>query len=1553
MVFRVSHTQSSTGEGKAKGMKTKTIRVAIAAALTIASSAFAGEVSWIGGSGGTEAAPLELYKASNWSNNALPSTANRYSLSVDSPTVLTNSAGIATKIADWMRFASGDFTVLGGLQIAVLGWNQPAGTATLVKKGDWLVTHEFVLGYNSGSYFALTNYSGSLTRSTASSPFDIARAANTTAIVENLAGDWNITADNFNVGPGSNSRGELHFKGGNLTVSGTVNIGAGSGSHGEFRSQSGNHSFNKGLTIAGAGNSTGIVEKDDGDWMVKGASLYVGKASGASGEFYHRGGSFEIATYGAIGENASVAKAYFEISGGAVTNTLGYLQVGNTGPGTLAVKSGGRFVRIGEADGASLWLSMRVGPGTLNVEGGEVLLGGALGCHYYGNGNGTSAVNVTDGGVLTMSRLYQRTGTYAVNVLIDNGTLRAYADRTDFLPNASYLTVKVGDGGATFDADCYDITIAKEIIDADGESGPVTFAGDGGTIRLTGALNTTGAINLNEKTHLIAKDASMKTAILSRGITVLKPRRGSTKGTFTLFSVADGTPCTAADLASVTLGPGLTGATLSIVDGAITIEVSHAMQTWSGPAGTSALWSGLNWDDGEAFDDGNEALFATANAIAEVDQNENVLTLTFNENATLTGSGTLTVPSVEVASGVSATISAPTEGPLEKTGAGTLTLGASRTTQTTVSEGTLAMTGGATLSANGLVLGADPTKPITIDYGGGTLAINPVNLIGTGCEATFRNGTFGSGSFSIADGKTLRLGPGAKMTLTSYTDVGSNSSGVFEIDGAVVTNTAAYIHVGNSSSGTMTVKNGGRFVRIGETDGASLWISMRVGPGTLNVEGGEVLLGGALGCHYYGNGNGTSAVNVTEGGVLTMSRLYQRTGSYAVNVLIDNGTLRAYADNTAFIPNQSYIKVTIGADGGTIDANGKKITIAKQLAGAGGVTYRGGGIVTLSAAPAYSGKTTVEVGTSLVVPASISGANLAFTIPEGLASGVYEVVTVSGNGSFAADVLSTATLPSDPDVRFILSGDGKRIYCVYGSGVNEQVWIGGASGSLNVAANWLCGYVPTSGAAIIGSAAPATLTNPDGSVFAPASITFAAGSAAVALGAADGAPLTGIVAVTNLSAASHTIKVPVHFAGDIKVKQEAMAEIDDLAKTHVTFAGGAYAAPGHALESGNSPAVYSRCIFGEYHLDPPASNPWAVVYQGNNRRVCLADNSALYVPYAGMLTEIYVGNGAKVNVGSSSISTKGHRMSLRNFGEMVVTNLTLTGTGDKFTTYTQGTSVPAVFKFESVTNAMTLNWFYLGDGSAASRGIFYFGAGGLNFSSSAVGSYCIGSNYADDAQTVRPWYSDFTIRDRGDGNYGLVMVRNVTFCTDDESGVGRTITIDAITRATGSPVVTVSGSGTLRVNRAANNNNQPTVAVTDTATLAIKPGASLGTGATTVAGGAALQVAESGTLSLGGNLTLADGAALGFNFTEKTVPVLDATGKTVTLGANGTVVVKVSAAEGARAKGGANALTAGGKFANANVSLAAGAPKWVKGIRVENGEIVLEAMPTGLFIIVK
>ena len=84
--------------------------------------------------------------------------------------------------------------------------------------------------------------------------------------------------------------------------------------------------------------------------------------------------------------------------------------------------------------------------------------------------------------------------------------------------------------------------------------------------------------------------------------------------------------------------------------------------------------------------------------------------------------------------------------------------------------------------------------------------------------------------------------------------------------------------------------------------------------------------------------------------------------------------------------------------------------------------------------------------------------------------------------------------------------------------------------------------------------------------------------------------------------------------------------------------------------------------------------------------------------------------------------------------------------------------------------------------------------------------------------------------------------------------------------------------------------------VSDTATVAVNPGMRPGSGTVTVNNGATLEVAQSGTVALAGGLTLADGAALGFNFTEKnTKPVLNVTGKTVTLGENGAVSVKVSA----------------------------------------------------------
>ena len=697
------------------------------------------------------------------------------------------------------------------------------------------------------------------------------------------------------------------------------------------------------------------------------------------------------------------------------------------------------------------------------------------------------------------------------------------------------------------------------------------------------------------------------------------------------------------------------------------------------------------------------------------------------------------------------------------------------------------------------------------------------------------------------------------------------------------------------------------------------------------------------------------------------------TASKSTNALIGSGGL-GVAGNGAFAFNKTG-KFT----GGLVASNSVTVAVKKDVnPGRGNVTFMdtatfdlvqsGSGAVPVTGTLTMAGGTTLRIPTFTagVLPLSVNA--LAF---EGVTSESKVALNIEGGAlveGYNAIIQSATALPADAWDGFNVSfGEGvvpdgmTPVYVAQGGtlyivvkGANDAIWTGGGeNANFSTGANWLGGEVPANGSCVhIAAAGEATLVC-DIQGFAPASITFPAGSVAVTI---NGENAINVTAITNLSSASHTINVPVYFAGDIQVKQAAMAEEGDLTKAHVTFAGGAHAAEGYAIENGNSSAVYSRCMFGDYYFYPTSDNPWSALYQGSSKRPILGDNSALHVPYAGSLHELYIGNGSVVTANVVNL-TSNQRLSFRNYGEYVITTeMTMSGSDKKdgFAGYSSGTGAGNVFKIEKATCTKTDGYtFYFADSYAASHGIYYFGAGGINFGS-GKGYFGIG-NKDGDLQTIRPWYGDFTI-EKGSGNssgFDIYMNRDVTFNTDDENGEGRTITVNARLRFQNNPSFTVAGKGKVLVNSVANNYNaEPPVTVKDTATLAFKPGASLTTSNITVKAGATLAVVESGVVAVS-NLSLVSEAKLAFNFTDRrSAPVLEVAAlDNVNTDPNGTVYIVVS---GERPAGVRQVLTSGGQFGDKTIKLVEdGKPEWAKGVLVENGDIVLEVKPVGLAVYVR
>ena len=578
----------------------------------------------------------------------------------------------------------------------------------------------------------------------------------------------------------------------------------------------------------------------------------------------------------------------------------------------------------------------------------------------------------------------------------------------------------------------------------------------------------------------------------------------------------------------------------SVVDGRLVMTIVAEDYIWKGME-TSLNWGDENaWTKGGAdatWSDGNNAIFATPKASVSLSANAMASKVSFTADATVFGSGELTAFKVNVSDGVSAVISAPMAGMFEKTGAGTLTLGAERKELTVVTEGTIAFPSGVSADLSLLKLGTDPLKAVALDYGAQELAFNPASNIPAHMDVALANGEFTNSGTTYIEDSTMRVAAGASFVGTGWICVGGKSSSdtsssisaCLVVDGGAVTNSANNLSIGDygaiGSCSKVLVTNGGEYY-------SANYVSVAQGStGYLIVDASRVTAISELRfCNEVRCVEGENGyVSVTNGGEIVTKAVKYGSGAGNGYFDFDGGTLKAQANGT-LISAHDRLFVSVNAEGGTIDNGGNNVIIAENLLGAGAVTNKGAGSITYSVNQTGTGEmvceagetvlnagltvarpVTVKEGAKFSVKASeqvtLAGLTLekgsilnidsyilgvtpfsaeSLTLPAGdtvsltkddgvFGKGIYQILSLTGIKVADVQDKLIPAVADGSDFEWIVN-DGTLILAV-GSYASGGVWTGfGGDGKMSTGMNWLSGSVPEAGATLDFSSVTAATT---------------------------------------------------------------------------------------------------------------------------------------------------------------------------------------------------------------------------------------------------------------------------------------------------------------------------------------------------------------------------------------------------------------------------------------------------------------------------------------------
>ena len=396
----------------------------------------------------------------------------------------------------------------------------------------------------------------------------------------------------------------------------------------------------------------------------------------------------------------------------------------------------------------------------------------------------------------------------------------------------------------------------------------------------------------------------------------------------------------------------------------------------------------------------------------------------------------------------------------------------------TSSKGLLVMDGGAMncKTTNVVARGTGSTGIARINSGTFTGNSKPF-YVAKGANSTgtvvVNGGTLNTADFLLGDANGANASvivSNGTVSASGHTHIGYKSGGVttnyFEVAGGDFSQTAANMHLYIGSEGATGTKaevcaKGNGKMNISR----SIILGNKVG-GTLTVkDNAQVTLGtktadGHVNMCYASAYNGDPSYLNLDGGTLTTKMVTYGSGTSGnAFVTFNGGTLKANQATTTFIADKPRLFAKVGAKGGTIDSAGFAITIPKAIESGvsgetdGGMTFKGGGTVTLTGANTYTGVTVIDAGTTIQMPAANNLAGNIVVTNATFADCPITVLTLTNeNAVVDAALLARCSLAADAPDTVELTVDGASVMVtvkagqpttarlIYDSGTDSWNW---------------------------------------------------------------------------------------------------------------------------------------------------------------------------------------------------------------------------------------------------------------------------------------------------------------------------------------------------------------------------------------------------------------------------------------------------------------------------------------------------------------------------------